>query len=169
MIADGLYRDGYRLERGGRVEDLPEIELLYRRAAAGGSAEAMGRLGLLLEGRTRAKFEGHAPGHAVGHLGEALEWYRLGAERGDALSAFFLGRLYAEKLGDWEKAVPWYSRASRAGNSDARKRLAAGRHGAIQAHADEVSPPRTGGCVVLAVAGLLPILFAVLALLTKTG
>ncbi|MCR6490457.1 hypothetical protein M8542_47400 [Amycolatopsis sp. OK19-0408] len=150
MIADELYRDAFRLERGSSVDDLPEIERLYRRAAARGSAAAMGRLGLLLEGRTRAEFEGHSAAQAVGDLAEALEWYEKAAKAGHSDAAFFLGRLYSEKLGDWAKAEPWYRRAARAGNSDARDRLAAGPHGPVRRQ-----PNLRAGYAVLALLAVL--------------
>lgn len=158
MIADQLFQNGYRLERARSVDDLPEIERLYRQAAGTGSTPAMTRLGLLLEGRTRAEFEGHPPAQAVGDLAGALEWYRRAAERGDPLAAFLLGCLYADKLGDWAKAEPWYRKAARQGHGDARMRLAEGPHNAIERHITLRTVP--AGVVLL----VLAVVFAVLAL-----
>lgn len=166
MRGDELYQAGYRLERGGSVADLPEIEHLYRRSAAAGSAAAMARLGRLLEGRTRAEFEGHWPGRAVGNLAEAAEWYRRGAERGDPHAAFSLGRLYSEKLGDWTKAEPWYRRAARGGHDEARRRLAGGPHG--EPWPSRENRPDGGWAVLAAVVGLA-VLLALVAFVATTG
>ena len=186
MNRDELYAAAFQLEFSGSPEDLPEIERLYREAAAGGSLDAMARLGLLVEGQIRATMEGRSPNEGLGDLGEAARWYRKAAEGGHAQAAFFLGRLYSDKLGDWARAEPWYRRAAEGGNRAGREHLDQGPHGAAQRRAAEVQlssvPPETGGsrprpvtgkpvsgCAVLAVAALLPMLLAVVALPAKTA
>ncbi|MEV6875960.1 hypothetical protein [Amycolatopsis sp. NPDC051128] len=167
MSPDELYLAGYRLEFSGSAGDLPEIERLYRRAAAAGSVEAMARVGLLVEGRTHAKFRS-SRGSSV-DLAEAGEWYRRGAHYGDANAAFFLGRLYEEKLGDRTAAEPWYRQAARGGSGDARKRLAEDRLGATSRARPGGSlrhRASNGGCAVLAV---LPLLLALVVLVTKVA
>src|SRR6185369_7312829 len=101
------------------------------------SADAMARLGLLVEGYTRATFEARPPWESVGNLSEAAEWYRRAAGRGHAQAAYFLGRLYAEKLGDWAKAEPWYRQAAEGGNNSAHQALAEGPRGVVRRRAEE--------------------------------
>ncbi|MCR6490456.1 hypothetical protein M8542_47395 [Amycolatopsis sp. OK19-0408] len=91
--------------------------------------------------------EAREPGTGLGNLEEAARWYRKAAEAGHAQAAFFLGRLYSEKLGDWQRAEPWYRKPP----------------------PDWLLPraaPAKTGCVVLAV---LPLLLTVLAIVTKTA
>ncbi|GAB3155456.1 hypothetical protein GCM10027258_60500 [Amycolatopsis stemonae] len=175
MNADESYAAAYHLEFWGTVEDLPEIERLYRAAAAAGSVDAMARLGLVVEGEMRATMDASGPGKGVGNLGEAAGWYRKAAEAGHAQAAFFLGRLYADKLGDWARAEPWFRAGAAGGNDAARERLAEGPEGLVRrreldlwlsGHAKEPPRPASSGCVVLA---LLPILSAVLALVANTA
>ncbi|WIV58096.1 tetratricopeptide repeat protein [Amycolatopsis nalaikhensis] len=190
MTANELFQAAYQLEFFGSLEDLPEIERRYREAAAAGSPDAMARLGLIVEGQTRATMEGRPPNEGVGDLAEAAEWYRKAAELGHAQAAYFLGRLYAEKLGDWSRAEPWYRKAAAGGNNAAKQDLAEGPHGVVRRRAVDMwlssgepppdtpgAPPRprhssgteNGGCAVLAVAAILPVLLVFPALLTKTA
>lgn len=186
MNGDELFAQGHQLEFFGHLADLPEIERLYRAAAAAGSLDGMTRLGFLVEGELRAGYEARVPGTGAGNLEEAIKWYRKAAEGGHAQAAFLLGRLYAEKLGDWANAEPWYRRGAAGGNQAARERLAEGPQGLVRRReldlwlsGDLPSPPgqelpprhqKAGqGCAVLAVAALLPLLLAVFALVTKTA
>ncbi|NEA70386.1 sel1 repeat family protein [Streptomyces sp. SID13588] len=130
MDAETSFGLGRELENWGGVEDLPAMRTHYRDAAEAGLVEAMGRLGLLCEGRTQAKLENRLPAEVQGDFVEAARWYRTAADRGDLYAAFWLGRLYAERLGDWAQAEPWYRQAADAGHDTARKRLAAGANGA---------------------------------------
>jgi len=125
-----MFSAGRELEDRGRVEDLPAIEEWYRKAAAAGSAEAMGRLGLLLEGRTRARMEDRLV--YSGDFMEAARWYRQAVSAGDSWAAFALGRLYSDKLDDWATAEVWYRRAAADGRWQAEERLKEGPAGAVR-------------------------------------
>jgi TPR repeat protein len=124
MDAEQMFAAGRELEEGGSVKDLPAIEGWYRKAAAAGSVEAMGRLGLLLEGRTRARMEDRLV--YCGNYADAARWYREAADAGDSWAAFALGRLYADKLDDWASAEVWFRRAAADGRWQAKDRLAEG-------------------------------------------
>ena len=57
---------------------------------------------------------------------EAVKWYRLSAEQGDAYAQFMLGILYDRGLGvpqDYAEAVRWYTRAAKQGNAEAQRNL----------------------------------------------
>jgi TPR repeat protein len=181
MDAEELFAAGQELELRGRAEELPAIEEWYRKAAAAGSVEAMGRLGLLLEGRTRAKMEDRLV--YSGNYAEAARWYRDAAEAGDSWAAFALGRLYADKLDKWASAEVWFRRAAADGRWQAKERLAEGPAGvARRRERDEMldrlddradSRPNAGtaaagsSCLVaLVLAALLPMIATVLAMLS---
>ena len=57
---------------------------------------------------------------------EAVQWYRRGADQGDAYAQFNLGNMYFEGRGvpqDDAEAVKWYRRAADQGNVDAQVNL----------------------------------------------
>lgn len=90
MNADETYSAGYELEQFGSVDDLPGIEEWYRRAAAAGSTDATARLGLIMEGATRARCEDRS--QYVGDYAQAGHWYRRAAEQGNTFAMYLLGR-----------------------------------------------------------------------------
>ncbi len=184
MNAEQMFAAGQELEQQGRVEDLPAIEELYRKAAAAGSVEAMGRLGLLLEGRTRAKFEDRF--QYSGNYAEAARWYREAADAGDSWAAFALGRLYSDKLDDWASAEVWFRKAAAAGRWQAKERLAEGRAGVARRRETDAmldglgsrgeSRPNAGtaaagsSCLVaLVLVGVLPVLAVLFAMFDHIG
>ena len=62
------------------------------------------------------------------HQAEAMKWYRLAADRGDASAQFNLGIIYDEGLGvprDYAEAMKWYSRAANQGFASAQYNLGA--------------------------------------------
>ncbi|MFE6610556.1 hypothetical protein [Amycolatopsis sp. NPDC057786] len=106
------------------VEDLVEIEQLYRKAAVAGHAGAMARVGLIVEGRLRARLRGKVPGEpSAADVETAMHWYAKSAERGSAFGALYLGRLYEERLAKPAEALKWYEKAAADGNEIARSRL----------------------------------------------
>jgi S1-C subfamily serine protease len=57
---------------------------------------------------------------------EAVKWYLIAAERGDAAAQYFLGLLYYGGVGvpqDETEAVKWYRHAAKLGNVEAKVRL----------------------------------------------
>ncbi|MCZ4102974.1 sel1 repeat family protein [Streptomyces sp. So13.3] len=110
MDAETSFGLGRELENWGGAEDLPAMRTHYRDAAEAGLVEAMGRLGLLCEGRTQAKLENRLPAEVQGDFVEAARWYRTAADRGDLYAAFWLGRLYAERLGAGPRRSPGIGR-----------------------------------------------------------
>lgn len=174
-----MYAAGRELEASGSAGDLPAVERWYRQAAAGGSVPAMARLGLLLEGRIHAQLDGRM--QYSGDFAEAASWYEKAADRGDTWAAFALGRLYADKLNDWDAAVPWFAKAAatrQPGHWQARERLQEGPSGVERRRAEarfldqlgDQVPSRagtgggSGGCMVVAVLLLLPEMVALLAM-----
>jgi nucleoside phosphorylase len=106
------------------VEDLVEIERLYREAAAAGHADAMSRVGLIAEGRLRASRLGQEPGEpSAADVETAMHWYAKSAELGSVFGALYLGRLYEERLGKPAEALKWYEKSAAGGHGDARSRL----------------------------------------------
>lgn len=171
MDAEEMFAAGRELEDRGGVEELPAIEEWYRKAAAAGSAEAMGRLGLLLEGRIRARMEDRFV--YSGEYTEAARWYRQAADAGDSWAAFALGRLYSDKLDDWASAEIWYRRAAADGRWQAKERLKEGPDGVVRRQREDAmfdqqrNQPRPNagtaaagsGCLILlALVAALPIL-----------
>src|SRR5262249_11919780 len=60
------------------------------------------------------------------NLGEALRWYRTGAERGDAASEAALGQFYENGQGvpdDWVEAAKWYMKSAQQNNKMGAGRL----------------------------------------------
>jgi TPR repeat protein len=184
MDAEQMFAAGRELEARGQVDDLPAIEDLYRKAAAAGSVEAMGRLGLLLEGRTRAKMEERF--EYSGDYTAAARWYREAADAGDSWAAFALGRLYSDKLDDWTSAEVWFRRAAADGRWQAKERLAEGPAGVARRRETEAmlerlddqaeGRPNAGtaaagsSCLVAAVlVGVLPALAAFFVLVAHTS
>jgi len=117
-----------------------------------------------------------------GNFAEAAYWYQNAADRGDTWAAFALGRLYADKLHNWDAAVPWFRKAAatrQPGHWQAIERLREGptsveRRRSEDALLDQVkghypSPSSggaaggNGGCLVVAILVVLPVLFALLA------
>lgn len=124
--ADALYDAAYELERDWKsgVQDLARIEDLYRQAAEAGHIDAMARLGSVVEGRTRAKFDENAPTDPYqGDIGAALYWYMRAARLGSGLGAFWLGCLHEDRFGDPGEALKWYGTAARAGIPAGKERL----------------------------------------------
>lgn len=118
-----LYATAFALEAERRVADLPRIKALYRAAADAGHADAMGRLGLICEGRTRTWMEGRMPHHNTGgDLDTAKHWYRKAAEHGSAFGALWLGELCEDRLGELAEALRWYDVALARGCQLARER-----------------------------------------------
>lgn len=142
MDAEELFAAGQELEERGRVQDLPVIEEWYRKASAAGSVPAMGRLGLLLEGRTQARMEDRFV--YSGDYDEAARWYRQAADAGDSWAAFALGRLYSDKLDDWATAKVWYKRAAADGSWQAKERLEEGRAGVVRRQREDALFDRRG-------------------------
>ncbi|WP_381805344.1 caspase family protein [Streptomyces niveus] len=136
MGPDEMYSSAYALESdwdGAGLEDFAEMEKLYRAAANLGQTDAMGRLGLILEGKTRSRLEGGNRSYESPDIDEAMYWYRKSAERGNIYGAYWLGLLYEDHLGDVAEALKWYETAARAGHRGAqeardglRERLALG-------------------------------------------
>lgn len=52
-----------------------------------------------------------------------MQWYTRAARLGNAMAAFFLGRLYEVRLGKTAEALRWYETAARGGYPEARKAL----------------------------------------------
>ncbi|MGE7386591.1 caspase, EACC1-associated type [Streptomyces sp. NPDC004126] len=123
--ADAVYAAALALENGlDGAADLAEIESLYRTAADRGHADAMARLGLVLEGRTRARLRGELFRETSdAGVEEAMHWYRKAADHGSVFGAFWLGLLYEDRLGDAAEAVKWYETAVRGGHEGAREAL----------------------------------------------
>ncbi|WP_405980983.1 caspase family protein [Streptomyces sp. NBC_00158] len=124
--AEETYAAALALENGldgaGR---LAEIESLYRTAAGLGHADAMARLGLVLEGRTRARLQGELFSDTSDRgVEEAMHWYRKAADHGSVFGAFWLGLLYEDRLGDATEAMKWYETAARGGHEGAGAALA---------------------------------------------
>ncbi|MFI7067357.1 tetratricopeptide repeat protein [Kribbella sp. NPDC050124] len=166
MDAEEMFAAGQELEERGQVGDLPAIEEWYRKAAEAGSVPAMGRLGLLLEGRTRARMEDRFV--YSGDYAEAARWYRQAADAGDSWAAFALGRLHSDKLDDWSTAKVWYKRAAADGRWQAKKRLEEGKAGVARRQREDAmfdkveEPPSTAAagssCLMLvALITLLPL------------
>ncbi|UMP04068.1 5'-methylthioadenosine/S-adenosylhomocysteine nucleosidase [Amycolatopsis sp. EV170708-02-1] len=106
------------------VEDLVEIERLYREAAAAGHADAMARVGLIAEGRLRASRRGQESGEpSAADVETAMYWYAKSAELGSVFGALYLGRLYEERLGKPAEALKWYEKSADGGHGGARSRL----------------------------------------------
>ncbi|MEU1423693.1 hypothetical protein [Kitasatospora sp. NPDC005751] len=108
---------------GDGTQNLPRIEQLHRLAAGAGNADAMARLGLIVEGRMRARLRGELPEEPSAADAElAMHWYRRSAQLGSAFGALFLGTLYEEWLGNPSEALRWYEKAADAGHQIARSR-----------------------------------------------
>ncbi|WP_406401771.1 caspase family protein [Streptomyces uncialis] len=120
-----VYAAALALEGGLHgVERLAEIEALYRTAADLGQPDAMVRLGLVVEGRTRSRLRGEPFGeNSGGDIEAAMHWYRKAAAHGSVVGAFCLGRLYEDQLGDTSEAMKWYETAARDGHHGARAAL----------------------------------------------
>ncbi|MFJ9950062.1 tetratricopeptide repeat protein [Kitasatospora sp. NPDC091207] len=109
---------------GDGTQNLPRIEQLHRLAAAAGNADAMARLGLIVEGRMRARLRGERPEEPSATDAEtAMRWYLRSAQLGSAFGALFLGTLYEERLGNPTEALKWYEKAADAGHQIARSRF----------------------------------------------
>lgn len=109
---------------GDGTQNLPRIEQLHRLAAGAGNADAMARLGLIVEGRMRARLRGELPEEPSAADAElAMHWYRRSAQLGSAFGALFLGTLYEEWLGNPSEALRWYEKAADAGHQIARSRF----------------------------------------------
>ncbi|WP_370969426.1 hypothetical protein [Amycolatopsis sp. cg9] len=130
------------------VDDLVEIERLYRQAADAGHADAMTMVGLSAEGRLRASVLGQPSGDpSAADVRTALHWYAKSADRGSIFGAFHVGRVHEEHFGDPDEALKWYERAATGGHGGARasleglrRRLALGL-GALRGHAPFERPP----------------------------
>lgn len=85
----------------------------------------MARLGLVLEGRTRARLQGELFSDTSDRgVEEAMHWYRKAADHGSVFGAFWLGLLYEDRLGDATEAMKWYETAARGGHEGAGAALA---------------------------------------------
>ncbi|MGW7530621.1 caspase, EACC1-associated type [Streptomyces sp. NPDC054783] len=153
MSADEMYSTAYALETdwdGTGLKNLVEMERLYRAAAKLGQTDAMGRLGLLLEGKTRATLEGgNYPAEPL-DVDEAMYWYKESAQRGNIFGAYWLGLLYEDRLGNSSEALKWYEVAAHGGHQGAqtaqdglRERLALGLGPLAGARRFEGEPSRT--------------------------
>ncbi len=122
--AEELYRTALGLESDpGRIGDLPRIKELYRAAAERGHADAMGRLGTVLEGRVRTAMAGRFPHeNKGGDLDSAEQWYRRSTEHGSVLGPFWLGELFEDRLEDYEQALYSYDVAAARGSRLAEDR-----------------------------------------------
>lgn len=108
-------------ERG--VTDLPEIEGLLKLAAASGHADAMARLGLIAEGRTRATMAGErADQPTTTQVVAAERWYLHSAQHGSGFGALHLGRIEEEHHGNATQALRWYEKAANLGFGIAKAR-----------------------------------------------
>ncbi|NBH08720.1 SEL1-like repeat protein [Amycolatopsis sp. SID8362] len=130
------------------VDDVVEIERLYRQAADGGHADAMAMVGLSAEGRLRASVLGQPSGDpSAADVRTALHWYAKSADHGSAFGAFHLGRVHEEHYGDPDEALKWYEKAAAGGHGAARASLAGLRRrlelglGALAGHAPFERPP----------------------------
>nr|WSX47822.1 sel1 repeat family protein [Streptomyces sp. NBC_00974] len=123
--AGEMYAAALALEEGlDGAERLAQIESLYRAAALLGQPDAMARLGLVVEGRTRARLQGELFGeNFYGDTEAAMHWYRKAADHGSVFGAFWLGLLYEDRLGDTSEAMKWYETAARSGHQGARTAL----------------------------------------------
>jgi TPR repeat protein len=64
--------------------------------------------------------------HIKKNYKEALKWFRISAEQGDADAQFTLGTLYDKDKNypqDYKEAVKWYTKAAEQGNESARSSL----------------------------------------------
>ncbi|GAA0683349.1 hypothetical protein GCM10010193_41550 [Kitasatospora atroaurantiaca] len=125
--AEEAYEAACRLEMewsdGDGTENLPRIEQLHRLAAGAGNADAMARLGLIAEGRMRARLRGEMPEEpSAAELETAMHWYMRSAQLGSTFGALFLGTLFEERLGNPTEALKWYKKAADAGHQTARSR-----------------------------------------------
>ncbi|MET8765643.1 caspase family protein [Streptomyces sp. NPDC004658] len=126
MDADEMYSAAYRLESdwSNGLKNLVKVEALYRKAAESGHTDAMSRLGLLLEGRTRALLDGSSPDEPLdGDIDAAMYWYKKAARCGNIFGAFWLGQLYEDRLGNWPEALKWYQVSARGGHEGAQRAL----------------------------------------------
>tara|TARA_A200000113_G_scaffold186846_1_gene174120 strand:+ start:6145 stop:7026 length:882 start_codon:yes stop_codon:yes gene_type:complete len=58
------------------------------------------------------------------NMDEALKYWRIAAENGDALSMRDIGNYYARSKGDKAEALKWYEKAAQAGEADSQYYLA---------------------------------------------
>ncbi|WP_290059643.1 phosphorylase family protein [Amycolatopsis solani] len=130
------------------VDDLVEIERLYRQAANAGHADAMTMVGLTVEGRLRASVLGQESGApSAADVRTALHWYAKSADRGSVFGAFHLGRVHEEHFGDPDEALKWYEKAAAGGHGGARASLEGLRRrlelglGALAGHKPFERPP----------------------------
>ena len=145
--ADAQYKLGDMYESGyGVVLDYVEAEKWYRRAAEAGDTHAQEKLEEITEqvSTQRAAEAGDAFAQyklAGYHLvrggdendAEAVKWFRLAAEQGNAFAQGMLGYMYADGSGvaqDHAEADKWYRRAvegyrpmAEAGDADAQASL----------------------------------------------
>ncbi|MFG2949632.1 caspase, EACC1-associated type [Streptomyces adustus] len=113
---EALFQAALALERDWDTDaaSLPRIESMYRDAAEAGHPEAMTRLGLILEGRTRERLGGTLPGETNSpDIDGAMHWYTRAARLGSSHGAYFLGLAYEDHLGNWPQALNWYRQAAR--------------------------------------------------------
>jgi TPR repeat protein len=71
-------------------------------------------------------FEDGLAAYQHGDYGEALKWYRLAADQGNAAAQFALGGMYENGLGlpqDYAKAVKWFRLAAAQGYANAQYEL----------------------------------------------
>ncbi|GAB2837191.1 tetratricopeptide repeat protein [Lentzea nigeriaca] len=122
--AEEAYEKARRLEWDAvGPADLPEIEHLLKLAAASGHADAMAKLGLIAEGRTRAQLAGELADRPTPAQVEAAErWYRRSAQHGSGFGALHLGRIEEEEHGNATQALSWYEKAANRGFGVARER-----------------------------------------------
>ncbi|MGT2527027.1 tetratricopeptide repeat protein [Streptomyces nojiriensis] len=120
-----MYAAALALEQGlNGAKRLAEIESLYRTAADQGHPEAMARLGLVLEGKTRARLRGELfCKDSPGDIEAAKHWYGKAAALGSVFGALWLGLLYEDRLGDTFEAMKWYEVAARGGHEGAEAAL----------------------------------------------
>jgi|GEM_PF-5895857 len=102
------YRDGKGVPRS-----LRRAKVLFERAAAAGSGEAMSALGQMLLAYARNKTERRS----------GVRWLRGAARAGIFSAPHFLGRA-AEDDGDWLSAGKWYKQALEQGDLSSGIRLA---------------------------------------------
>ncbi|WP_047980600.1 tetratricopeptide repeat protein [Ornithinibacillus contaminans] len=112
-VPEAMYTLGYMYENGvGTATDLEKSKEWFIQSALHGDVFAANRLG----------HEAIENGNGE----EAIDWYRMAADREDSYGEFNLGLCYEEGIGtpvNIKKAKYWYQKAALKGDKQARERL----------------------------------------------
>jgi len=117
----------------GVPQDYTEAEMWYRKAADQGEPRAQYNLGMMYgigHGNGQgAENQGDFAGQSVRtdrDDAEAVRWYRMAADQGDAAGQFALGVVYEMGMGvpqDYTEAAKWYRKSADQGNAEGQKHL----------------------------------------------